>query len=270
MSKKATFTVVIPTYNRASYIDKAIQSVMDQTFPHWKLLIIDDASTDDTVEKLQPYLENPNIRLLTLPENKGISHVLNLALQEIDTPYFIQLDSDDWLSKNTLACFHKESKKDPQAALLYGNIRMWKQRTDGKWNLFKSIRHRSFKTKYHFLVYMTYMLHPRCYRTKAVLDVGGWETTDPYGGRIMEDRRMVVKLMQKYRIRWIDQFLYHRRKHKKQLTDSEQYKARNELRRDLVIQSLQKWGNRFQPVFGYRRGLLIVKQLVPLRTKIGR
>jgi len=264
------FTVVIPTYNRAPFIEKAIESVRKQSFQHWKILIIDDASTDDTVEIIQPYLEDSRIRLITLPENKGISHVMNLALDEIDTPYFVQLDSDDWLSKHALRCFHLMSSKDPQAALLYGNIRMWRQDQNGEWKVIRSIRHRSFYNKYQFLVYMTYMLHPRCYRTEAVLDVGGWETADPYDGRVMEDRRMVVKLIEKYRIRWINQFLYHRRKHGKQLTGPEHYAARNKLRRSLVLDSLEKWGNRYKPVFGYRKGFLIVKRLIPLRTKIGR
>lgn len=267
---KEKFTVVIPTYNRALFIEKAIESVQTQSFPHWKILVIDDASTDDTVDKVQPYLDDPRIRLIILPENKGISHVLNIALEEIDTPYFVQLDSDDCLSRHALRCFHLMSIKDPQAALLYGNIRMWRQTPDGKWRVFRSIRHRSFSNKYQFLVYMTYMLHPRCYRTAAVQDVGGWDTTDPYEGRVMEDRRMVVKLIEKYRIRWINQFLYHRRKHGEQLTGSEHYAARNELRRNLVLDSLEKWGNRYKPVFGYRKGFLIVKRLIPQRTKIGR
>lgn len=264
---KAKFTVVIPTFNRAAYIKKAIKSVQKQSFKRWKLLIIDDASTDDTAKVVEPYLKDSRIRLITLKENVGISHVLNRALKEMDTKYFVQLDSDDWLSKDALKRFHLASKKDPKAALLYGNIRMWKQNKHGKWKMFKSIRHRSFRNKYQFLVYMTYMLHPRCYKTQALRKVGGWETNDPYTGRIMEDRRMVVKLMEKYRIRWINQFLYHRRKHTKQLTRREAYSARNELRRKLVVHSLQKWGNRFKPVFGYRRGYLIVKRLIPRRKK---
>ena len=195
---------------------------------------------------------------------------MNYALQEIDTPYFVQLDSDDWLSKDALQCFNRVVEQDPRAALIYGNIRMWRQNKTRKWIVAKSIRHRPFSNKYQFLTYMTYMLHPRCYRTEAVRQVGGWETDDPYNGRLMEDRRMVVKLIEKYRIRWIDQYMYHRRKHRKQLTGSDTNAARNELRRNLVLESLQKWGNLYKPVFGYRNGYLIVKRLIPQRTKIGR
>lgn len=52
--KPTTFTVVIPTYNREAFIDKAIRSVLKQTCTDWKLLIMDDASTDQTYEKVAP------------------------------------------------------------------------------------------------------------------------------------------------------------------------------------------------------------------------
>ncbi|RKD25768.1 hypothetical protein BEP19_02165 [Ammoniphilus oxalaticus] len=264
---EAPFTVVIPAYNRADTIKQSIRSVQQQTFDQWKLLIIDDASTDKTVEKIKPFLSDPRIRFLSLPKNKGISHALNYALQEVDTPYFIQLDSDDRLAKQALRYFHKALEKDPEAALFYGNVSLWRKNKGQKWVRVKRIRHRSFDDKYQFLTYMTYMLHPRCYRTEAVRSVGGWETDDPYEGRMMEDRRMVIKLIERYPIRWIDRELYYRRIHGKQLTNRANVRARNELRRRLVNNSLQKWGDHYQAVFGYRHGYLIVKQLIPQKKE---
>jgi glycosyltransferase involved in cell wall biosynthesis len=262
---KAKFTVVIPTYNRADYIKEAIQSVLNQTYTRWKLLIIDDASTDDTVERVKPFLQDPRIELITIPTNQGISHVMNRALQEVQTEAFVQLDSDDWLQEDALLLFAKAMKKDPKAALYYGNIRMWKEDSKGQWRPVKVVRHRRFKDKYQFLIYMTYMLHPRCYRTKAVKKSGGWDTDDPYDGRIMEDRRMCVKLIEKNRFHWINKVLYNRRKHGNQLTGKDAYKKRNELRKKLVKKYLKKWGNKFRPEFQTRNGLLIVKRLVPLK-----
>ncbi|RXT13970.1 glycosyltransferase family 2 protein [Ammoniphilus sp. CFH 90114] len=256
-----TFTVVIPSYNRADFIEDAIQSVIRQTYKHWKLLIIDDASTDDTVERVEPYLSDERIRLIPLKENIGISQVMNRALKEVETEAFIQLDSDDWLEKDTLKQFSKAMKKRPKAVLVYGNIRMWHEKDHGKWKAMKIIRHRQFSNKYEFLTYMTYMLHPRCYRTESVRKVGGWEINDAYNGRIMEDRRMVLKLIERYPVYWIDRILYNRRKHRQQLTNKDAYQARNHLRKELVYSSLRRWGNRYSPVFGYRAGLLIVKKL---------
>lgn len=255
-------TVVIPSYNRADYISKAIESVKKQSCPAWKLLIIDDASTDQTLKRIAPYLVDPRIRLIALSENKGISHVLNHALNEIDTDYFLQLDSDDWLEKSALAQIAKAIREKPNAALYYGNVRMWEEGEQGAFRKARVIHHRSFSTKYQFLSYMTYMLHPRCYRTAAVRAVGGWETDDPFEGRMMEDRRMCVKLIEHYPFYWINQILYNRRKHRDQLTNLKSIQMRNQLRRQLVLRSLKKWGNHFEPVFGYRHGFLIVKKFV--------
>jgi glycosyltransferase involved in cell wall biosynthesis len=263
---KAKITVVIPSYNRAPYIEQAIKSVIRQTYSRWKLLIIDDASTDDTVDRVIPYLDDERVQLVVQPENKGISEVMNKALSLVDTEAFLQLDSDDWLEKDTLKQFAIAMKRNSDAALYYGNIRMWKN-LHGTWKAVSHIRHRHFHNKYEFLTYMTYMLHPRCYRTQAVRDVGGWDTDDPYHGRMMEDRRMCMKLISRYRFQWIDKILYNRRKHTDQLTKKDTVLARNQLRRDLVIKSLKNWGGRYTPVFGFRKGLLIVKRLIPVKKK---
>jgi glycosyltransferase involved in cell wall biosynthesis len=256
-------TVVIPSYNRVNYICKAIESVKIQSYPAWKILIIDDASTDQTLKTIQPYFSDPRIQLIALPENKGISRVLNHALNEVDTDYFLQLDSDDWLEKTALARIAEAISEKPNAALYYGNVRMWEEREHGIYRKARVIHHRSFSTKYQFLSYMTYMLHPRCYRTAAVRAVGGWETDDPFEGRMMEDRRMCVKLIERYPFYWINQILYNRRKHRDQLTNRKSIQMRNQLRRQLVLRSLKKWGNHFEPEFGYRNGFLIVKKFIP-------
>ncbi|GAB7387571.1 glycosyltransferase family A protein [Bacillaceae bacterium] len=258
---KPLFTVVIPCYNREKTVEKAIRSVLCQTFSRWKLLIVDDASTDRSREKIEPFLRDPRIRLLRLPKNVGISKVMNRALREIDTPYFVQLDSDDWLERDALAEFAKAiGKADGRTALFYGNIKMMQKR-NGKWRVKRCIRHRPFKDKYDFLQYLTYMLHPRCYRTEAVRSVGGWDTDDPYEGRLMEDRRICLKLIERYPFYWIDKFLYNRRKHKLQLTNPQWMKKRNFMRRYVIENCLQKWGNEYRPVYRWKNGYLVIEKL---------
>lgn len=266
---KALITVVIPCYNRAHLIKTAIQSVLRQkTKQPWKLLIVDDASTDQSVATIQRYVDDKCIQLIQMKQNKGISEVMNIALERVDTPYFIQLDSDDYLHRNALEQFYKRIKKEKgETALFYGNVILLKKNRRGKWRKIRYIRHRQFKDKYAFLTYLTYMLHPRCYRTEAVREVGGWETNDVYKGRIMEDRRMCLKLIEKYPICWIDKPLYYRRKHTTQLTSKEWLRKRNIIRKETIKYYLQKWGNKYRPVYTYRNGLLVIKKLI--KNKVG-
>lgn len=261
--KEALITVVIPCYNREKMIAKAIQSVMNQTAKTpWKLLIIDDASTDRSVEKIKSFLHDERIQLIQMEKNVGISSVMNKALDCVDTPYFVQLDSDDWLEKHTLREFTKAIKKvDHQTALFYGNMNIVRRKRGG-WKSTRYIRHRSFKDKYDFLQYLTYMLHPRLFRTEAVRQVGGWETHDPHDGRIMEDRRICLKLIEKYPFYWIDKPLYNRRKHQQQLTSRKSLKSRNIMRKQTIEFYLKKWGDEYKPIYQYRDGLLVIKKLV--------
>ncbi|USG68435.1 glycosyltransferase family 2 protein [Brevibacillus ruminantium] len=256
------FTVVIPTYNRAEYIRKAIDSVMNQSCKDWKLLIIDDASTDKTRNKVDRYLFHPHIQYYCMEQNSGISAVMNRALSLVDTPYLIQLDSDDWLPKKALAILKKSIKKDKRRkiSLFYGNIKVWRIQK-GKYVRPFLIKHRQFHTKYQFLTYNYWMVAPRCYLVSALRNVGGWDTTDKYQGRIMEDRRIILRLIERYPVKWINKKLYNRTKHKGQLTDNKMKQKRNELRRQTFDYYLKRWGNEYKAVYVYQNGYLIIKKL---------
>ncbi|MFS0555599.1 glycosyltransferase family 2 protein [Brevibacillus sp. 179-C9.3 HS] len=262
-----TFTVVIPTYNRAKFIRKAISSVLKQTSKDWKLLIIDDASTDKTRKKVEKYLFHPNIEYYRMEKNAGIGKVMNQALSMVDTPYLLQLDSDDWLPKRTLATINKYINKSRKStALFYGNIKIWRVRKGRYYNPFL-VKHKHFRNKYQFLKYNRWMVAPRCYRVEALRQVGGWDTSDKFGGRIMEDRRIILRLIEKFPVRFINQKLYHRTKHRGQLTDNKMKRRRNLLRKKTFKYYLKRWGKKYRAVYGYRDGYLIIRRLKKVRRR---
>jgi len=262
-----TFTVVIPAYNRASFIRKAIRSVLKQTSKDWKLLIMDDASTDRTRQKVEKYLYHPNIMYYRMEKNSGISKVMNQALSMVDTPYLVQLDSDDWLPKRTLAILKKYINKSKKStALFYGNIKIWRVKRGRYYNPFL-VKHKHFRNKYQFLKYNRWMVAPRCYRVAALHEVGGWDTSDKYEGRIMEDRRMVLRLIEKYRVRFINRKLYNRTKHRGQLTDNKMKRRRNHLRKKTFKHYLKRWGKKYKAVYGYKNGYLVIKRLKKVRRR---
>ena len=119
----AQVTVVMPFYNPDSYIIDAIESVLNQTFIDWELLLVDDGTTESYYPKIKKYLNDSRIRLIRMPMNKGQSKALNKGLEYVETPYFIQLDSDDWYDPNTLQVLVNEAKKQPEdVAVISGNI----------------------------------------------------------------------------------------------------------------------------------------------------
>ena len=89
--------VIIPTFNRADCLERAIQSVLKQTYNNFKLYIVDDGSTDQTREILKAYANDPRVRILK-QVNKGVSSARNLAAINSNSPWISFLDSDDeWL-----------------------------------------------------------------------------------------------------------------------------------------------------------------------------
>ena len=92
-------SVILPTYNRAHTLDRAIGSVVHQSYPHWHLYIVDDASTDSSLECVQHWLKKSDkISLLSMSVNRGVSAARNLGLQKARGSYISFIDSDDeWL-----------------------------------------------------------------------------------------------------------------------------------------------------------------------------
>lgn len=94
----------MPMYNRSSTIVRALKSVLAQTYQNYELIIIDDGSTDDSVDKVKKYLNNEKIRLKVIGENKGVNFARNFGLKSIaaDTDYATFLDSDDEFKHDSL------------------------------------------------------------------------------------------------------------------------------------------------------------------------
>lgn len=87
-------TVLMPVYNAELYLKEAIESILNQTFRDFEFLIINDGSVDETEAIIKTYFDN-RIRLISLPENKGIIHVLNAGLILAKGEYIARMDSDD-------------------------------------------------------------------------------------------------------------------------------------------------------------------------------
>jgi glycosyltransferase involved in cell wall biosynthesis len=92
-----TVSAVIPVYNRPAAVRRAIDSVLAQTFQNFEIIVVDDASTDDTVAAVTAYLD-PRIKLIRHDRNRGGSAARNTGIRASSARYVAFLDSDDeWL-----------------------------------------------------------------------------------------------------------------------------------------------------------------------------
>lgn len=99
----ATVTVSIPTYNRAHFLEVAIESVLAQTYSDWELIVCDDGSTDGTPDLMASYESDRRIRYLRHRKNIGKSNNMRSGFLVAQGEYFIKFDDDDRLTPEFLA-----------------------------------------------------------------------------------------------------------------------------------------------------------------------
>jgi glycosyltransferase involved in cell wall biosynthesis len=117
----ATVDIIVPTYNTAKYLPIALDSVLAQTFEDWRILLIDDGSTDNTADIVASYQERLGSKLVYIKQaNGGVSAARNNGIRHATAEFLALLDADDvWLP-----CRLTESLKSfegrPSVGLSYG------------------------------------------------------------------------------------------------------------------------------------------------------
>lgn len=89
-------SIAMPCYNSSKYLGKAIESILEQTYCNFELIIVDDKSTDNTMEQIKQYAEKDfRIKVLSNEFEKGVSGAMNTAIKHSTGQYFTRMDSDD-------------------------------------------------------------------------------------------------------------------------------------------------------------------------------
>lgn len=109
------FAIFITSYNYAEYISQAIESVINQSDPDWRLYIFDNGSTDNTYEVVKKYLEKDS-RISWKKREQNIGSIPNIieGFKEIDADYISTLQADDWLEPNFVTDAKKAFAENPE------------------------------------------------------------------------------------------------------------------------------------------------------------
>lgn len=113
-------SIITPVYNAENYISESIESVLNQSYPHWELLIINDGSTDQSREIIQSF-NDKRIRFYE-QQNGGVSSARNLGLSKMKGDYFCFLDADDTLSINSLELRLRKFMTDSRLDIVDGHV----------------------------------------------------------------------------------------------------------------------------------------------------
>lgn len=120
-SPAPTVSVVMPSYNHARFIASAIESVLNQTFSDFELIVVDDGSADNSVEIIRAF-EDPRIRTVFFEKNKGAAAATNHAISLSRGRYIALCNSDDRWMKNKLDVQLSILKKQPNLAATFSDV----------------------------------------------------------------------------------------------------------------------------------------------------
>src|SRR2546421_12642165 len=116
-------SVLMPTYKQEHFLSRAIESLKAETLTDWELIIVDDASPDETHLVTAPYLSDTRIHYHRLECNRGLGFALNYAMSLAQAPLIAYLPSDDVYYTEHLQSLVTCLKACPQAILAYSGLR---------------------------------------------------------------------------------------------------------------------------------------------------
>jgi len=108
MTDRPFFSIIMPVYNRAAVVGRAITSCLTQSFSSFELVIVDDASSDASVAAIRAF-DDPRVRLLVHETNRGPCPARNTAMAAARGEWFVFLDSDDELLPGALEAIHRRA-----------------------------------------------------------------------------------------------------------------------------------------------------------------
>jgi glycosyltransferase involved in cell wall biosynthesis len=193
------FSVIMANYNNAAYIGQAIESVLNQTFPVWELIIVDDCSTDDSLEVIGRYLGDGRIHLIEHKQNRGYIAALKTGIANVRSEYFGVLDSDDCLKPGAIKIMYDCHVLMPNYGLIYSQFVACDENLVPK-QMGYCDRIPAGKTDME----ANRVSHFKTFKLRDYLKTSGYDEQIVYA----EDKDIVMKTEEVTRLRFVDECLY--------------------------------------------------------------
>jgi len=190
-------SVVIPTYNRASFLPRPLDSVLNQTFKDFEVIVVDDGSTDNTRDVIKSYRERDERVKYIWRKNGGSAKARNTGMKIAKGIYIAELDSDDRYYPNTLEEMVKALEREPDVALAYSDMEF---EEDGK--IVREWEKPDFDKD--LLLEWMYISQVRLMRKDAIMSIGGYDESMTASA----DYDMVLRLSEYFDFLHVRKFLY--------------------------------------------------------------
>lgn len=105
-------SIIIPVYNSEQYLNRCIESLLNQSYSNLEIIIVNDGSTDKSLSICEKYKENDERIIIIDQDNKGVGEARNTGLKNVTGDYIMWLDSDDYIEKNHIEAFVSNIEED--------------------------------------------------------------------------------------------------------------------------------------------------------------
>ena len=104
-------SIIVPIYNSEKYIERCIKSILNQTYKNFELILINDGSTDKSIDILNKYKKIDKRISIIDKKNEGVAKTRNLGIQKAKGKYVMFIDNDDFINKNYVETYYKIIKE---------------------------------------------------------------------------------------------------------------------------------------------------------------
>ena len=199
---RSDISIIICNYNNQSYLKRCLNSIYSQTVnsSKYKVIFVDDASTDSSLSLVSKYLKKKNFTLVKNNKNLGLIKSCNKALERCHTKYFVRVDSDDYVSNLFVSKFLKEIKKNYD--FIFSNYYVVKN---------KKIK----KIKFKNINILNLISCSIAMKVDFVKKIG------KYRDMFWEEYDLYIRYLSKYhKVKKIKNYLYYYRRHQSNMTNS--------------------------------------------------
>lgn len=200
-------SIIIPTYNRAHLIGETIESVLNQTYTNWELIIVDDGSTDATADVIHKY-SDPRIRYHSIAHSGSFGMVRNHGIRQAKGLFIAFLDSDDLWQPDKLEKQLHLFERSPETVFCFTHIHFFgtsSQRLPDYPSIIAENLLDRYLNEGHFSFYPSALV----FRTAALSITGLMDESSPIGG----DTDFFVRLCLNFKGTFINERLVNIRKH---------------------------------------------------------
>ena len=134
---KSGIAIIVPVYNVEKYLRECLDSIFNQSFKDFHLIIINDGSTDNSEKIINEYVEKYTNITYIKQKNLGVSEARNAGLKKVNKKYTIFIDSDDYIEKDTLESLYNKAENTKADMVIYGHENFYTDNNNIKSNDFK-------------------------------------------------------------------------------------------------------------------------------------